>query len=150
MHWTSGEECSLQDPTPTTIATIFLVAISGPAFINWFYGMEHATRCVKPGKGYLIILYMHYTIIPVTGTTVTWLWGTEGHNVNIITAEEYNKCNVSNPKPHNGDYVWTAPAEINGTSEDFYFACGMYSGNPGYHCKHGGMKAVVEVSHVHC
>eukprot|EP00092_Neocalanus_flemingeri_P093776 GFUD01119213.1.p1 GENE.GFUD01119213.1~~GFUD01119213.1.p1 ORF type:complete len:832 (+),score=108.53 GFUD01119213.1:2-2497(+) len=100
----------------------------GPTTINWFYGMENAERCVAPG------------------TTVTFSWVKKGHNVNILTEANYEKCNVSNNAASSGNYPWTAPKVPDvKVLETYYFACGMYSGG---HCK-AGMRAKIHVR-THC
>ena len=81
---------------------------------------------------------------------VTWLWENKDHNVNNITKEDFDSCNVNNPTPYSGDHVWTAPTEITSITETFYFACGRAYGvgspNVGLHCRDGNMRATIKVS----
>ena len=59
QDWCTGplkrnEVCETPPPSPGggnhSFVSIYLLSfILGPAFINWYYGMENAHRCVKPG-----------------------------------------------------------------------------------------------------
>eukprot|EP00092_Neocalanus_flemingeri_P054542 GFUD01064242.1.p1 GENE.GFUD01064242.1~~GFUD01064242.1.p1 ORF type:complete len:725 (+),score=89.37 GFUD01064242.1:295-2469(+) len=128
QDWRTGPlqrnvECETPPPPPR----------GGPTTIYWFYGMENAERCVTPG------------------TEVTFNWVNKDHNVNTVPEADYDSCNVNNPTPYAGDCIWLAPMLDGSVPENYYFACGRYYNSTtrvGYHCKHGGMKAKIQVRSV--
>ena len=86
------------------------------------------------------------------GMKVTFIWedGDGGHNINQITEEQYNSCNVENSTKHRGDLEWTAPTTTVRpySSQNFWFACGRGFNDEtktGYHCNHG-MRAKIVVN----